>query len=130
MGGITIKTSVKGSFNKTFKFLKAAKERRWLKNLDKFAQEGVDALRAATPRDTGLTAESWNYEIKQTDSSVYINWYNTNVEKGYFNVALMLQMGHGTKQGVWIDGIDYINPALQPVFNKIADDIWEVIETS
>lgn len=120
----------KGDFKTTFKFLKAMKEKHWLKNLDKYGQMGVDALRANTPRDTGLTAESWNYEIKITDKYTYINWYNTNVIKDYFNVALAIQTGHGTKEGVWIEGRDYINPALRPIFDKIADGVWEEVKNS
>jgi hypothetical protein len=106
------------------------KEKKFLKNLPQFGEEGVRALAAATPKDTGLTANSWKYEIVSNEYCTYINWYNTNVIKDYFNVALMIQMGHGTKQGVWIEGIDYINPALQPIFDKIAKDIWEVVTTS
>ena len=130
MGNLVIKTTVKGSFEKTFKFLKAVKQKKFLKNLDKFGQEGVNALAAATPRDTGLTADSWHYEIKQNEWYTYINWYNTNLSKEWFNVALMIQKGHGTKQGVWIEGIDYINPAIQPIFKKMADDIWEGVVTA
>lgn len=130
MGNVVIKTSVKGSFSKSFSFLKSMKEKRFLKNLPKFGEEGVRALAAATPVDTGLTADSWGYEINSNEYCTYINWYNTNVKKGYFNVALMIQQGHGTKQGVWIEGIDYINPALKPIFDKIANDIWEVIQSS
>ena len=130
MGNLIIKTTVKGSFEKTFKFLKAAKQKKFLKNLDKFGQEGVNALAAATPRDTGLTADSWHYEIKQNEWYTYINWYNTNLSKDWFNVALMIQKGHGTRQGVWIEGIDYINPAIQPIFKKMADDIWEGVVTA
>lgn len=130
MGNLVIKTTVKGSFEKTFKFLKAVKQKKFLKNLDKFGQEGVNALAAATPRDTGLTADSWHYEIKQNEWYTYINWYNTNLSKDWFNVALMIQKGHGTKQGVWIEGIDYINPAIQPIFKKMADDIWEGVVTA
>ena len=130
MKNIVIKTSVKGSFDKTFSFLKSMKEKKFLKNLPQFGEEGVRALAAATPKDTGLTANSWKYEIVSNEYCTYINWYNTNVIKDYYNVALMIQTGHGTKQGVWIEGIDYINPALQPIFDKIAKDIWEVVTTS
>ena len=121
-----------GNFKSSFKFLKAMREKNWLKHLDKYGQMGVDALKAATPKDTGLTASSWNYEIKVGEGGhyTYINWYNTNVIKDYFNVALRIQTGHGTKEGVWIEGIDYINPALQPVFDKIAGSIWEEVKSA
>ena len=128
--GIRIKMSSKGDFSKSFKFLKAMKEKDWLKRIDQYAQEGVNALKAATPKDTGLTAESWNYEITNDGNRLYITWYNTNVKKGYFNVALMLQYGHATKSGIWIRGVDYINPALKPVFDKISNNMWEEVKNA
>ena len=128
--GIRIKMSSKGDFNKSFKFLKAMKEKDWLKRIDQYAQEGVNALKAATPKDTGLTADSWNYEITNDGNRLEITWYNTNVKKGYFNVALMLQYGHATKSGTWIKGVDYINPALKPVFDKISNNMWEEVKNA
>lgn len=127
---LVIHMTQKGNFNNTFRFLKAMKERSWLRNLDKYGQIGVEALKAATPKNSGLTANSWKYEIADNGKSLYINWYNTNVVKGYFNVALMLQLGHGTKQGYWVKGVDYINPALTPVFDKIGADVWEEVKNS
>lgn len=127
---LVIHMTQKGNFNNTFRFLKAMKERTWLRNLDKYGQIGVEALKAATPKNSGLTANSWKYEIADNGKSLYINWYNTNVVKGYFNVALMLQLGHGTKQGYWVKGVDYINPALAPVFDKIGADVWEEVKNS
>lgn len=127
---ITVKVGDKGDFKKTFKFLRAMKEKRFLKNLDKYGQMGVDALAAATPKRTGLTAESWTYDITDNGEQLIISWNNTNVQKGYYNVALMIQYGHGTGTGGWVEGIDYINPALKPVFDKIADAVWmEVINS-
>lgn len=128
--GILIKLTEKGDFKKTFGFLKAMREREFLRNLDKFGQEGVEALEAATPKNTGLTAKSWFYKIESNERYTYISWYNTNLSKDWFNIALMIQLGHGTKQGVWIEGIDYINPALKPVFDKMASDVWEVVKSS
>ena len=127
---ITIKVGDKGDFKKTFKFLRAMKEKRFLKNLDKYGQMGVDALAAATPKRTGLTAESWTYDITDNGEQLIISWNNTNVQKGYYNVALMIQYGHGTGTGGWIKGIDYINPALKPVFDKIADAVWMEVKNS
>lgn len=121
---ITVKVGDKGDFKKTFKFLKAMKEKRFLKNLDKYGQMGVDALAAATPKRTGLTAESWTYDITDNGEQLIISWNNTNVQNGYYNVALMIQYGHGTGTGGWVEGIDYINPALKPVFDNIADAVW------
>ena len=127
---ITIKVGNKGDFKKTFKFLRAMKEKRFLKNLDKYGQMGVDALAAATPKRTGLTAESWTYDITDNGEQLIISWNNTNVQKGYYNVALMIQYGHGTGTGGWVEGIDYINPALKPVFDKIADAVWMEVKNS
>ena len=127
---ITIKVGDKGDFKKTFKFLRAMKEKHFLKNLDKYGQMGVDALAAATPKRTGLTAESWTYDITDNGEQLIISWNNTNVQKGYYNVALMIQYGHGTGTGGWVEGIDYINPALKPVFNKIADAVWMEVKNS
>ena len=127
---ITIKVGDKGDFKKTFKFLRAMKEKRFLKNLDKYGQMGVDALAAATPKRTGLTAESWTYDITDNGEQLIISWNNTNVQKGYYNVALMIQYGHGTGTGGWVKGIDYINPALKPVFDKIADAVWMEVKNS
>ena len=124
---ITVKVGDKGDFKKTFKFLRAMKEKRFLKNLDKYGQMGVDALAAATPKRTGLTAESWTYDITDNGEQLIISWNNTNVQKGYYNVALMIQYG-GT--GGWVEGIDYINPALKPVFDKIADAVWMEVKNS
>lgn len=127
---ITIRMQQKGSFEKTFKFLRAMKEKRFLRNLDKFGQAGVEALSKATPKDTGLTANSWKYEINDDGERLSLTWYNTNVKKDYFNVAVMIQYGHGTGTGGWVEGIDYINPALRPVFDKIEKDIWEEVQNS
>lgn len=127
---ITIKVGDKGDFKKTFKFLRVMKEKRFLKNLDKYGQMGVDALAAATPKRTGLTAESWTYDITDNGEQLIISWNNTNVQKGYYNVALMIQYGHGTGTGGWVEGIDYINPALKPVFDKIADAVWMEVKNS
>ena len=127
---ITIKVGDKGDFKKTFKFLRAMKEKRFLKNLDKYGQMGVDALAAATPKRTGLTAESWTYDITDNGEQLIISWNNTNVQKGYYNVALMIQYGHGTGTGGWVEGIDYINPALKPIFDKIADAVWMEVKNS
>lgn len=127
---IKIQMSQKGDFKKTFKFLKEMKEKKFLKNLDKFGQAGVDALAAATPKRTGLTASSWYYEIEDDGEQLTITWNNSNVEKGYYNVALMIQYGHGTGTGGWVSGIDYINPALKPIFDKMIGDIWEEVKAS
>ena len=101
----------RGDLKKTKNFLDRMKERSYLKNLEKYAQEGVAALSAATPVDTGKTANSWTYEIEHTDTRYAIYWINTNENKGV-NIALILQTGHGTGSGGYVQGIDYVNPAM------------------
>ena len=128
--GIVIQMSEKGDFKKTFKFLKAMQEKKFLSNLNKYGERGVQLLSENTPRDTGLTASSWYYKIEDDGSTLTITWYNSNVKKDYFNVALMLQYGHATKNGGWIEGIDYINPALKPLFDEMEKDIWEEVKSS
>lgn len=128
--GIVIQMSEKGDFKKTFRFLKAMKEKKFLSNLDKYGERGVQLLSENTPRDTGLTASSWYYKIEDDGNTLKLTWYNSNVKKDYFNVALMLQYGHATKNGGWVEGIDYINPALKPLFDEMEKDIWEEVKSS
>lgn len=128
--GIVIQMSEKGDFKKTFRFLKAMKEKKFLSNLDKYGERGVQLLSENTPRDTGLTASSWYYKIEDDGNTLKLTWYNSNIKKDYFNVALMLQYGHATKNGGWVEGIDYINPALKPLFDEMEKDIWEEVKSS
>lgn len=115
----------KGNFDKTFAFLKRNRKIQ-IVNLEKYGEEGVEALRAATPIDTGLTADSWYYEITESDGRLAIQWLNRNVNK-HVNIAVILQYGHGTGTGGWVEGVDYINPALRPVFDHIAKGVWEEV---
>lgn len=94
--------------------------------LERTGQKGVDALSAATPVDTGKTASSWSYEIVRGDGTATIKWLNSDVEGGC-NVAMLIQYGHGTRGGTYVEGIDYINPALQPVFDEMADEVWKEV---
>lgn len=119
----------RGDLKKTKNFLDRMKERSYLKKLEKYAQEGVAALSAATPVDTGKTANSWTYEIENTDTRYAIYWINTNENKGV-NIALILQTGHGTGSGGYVQGIDYINPAMKPILQKIADKAWKEVTSS
>lgn len=121
-----IKFSMKGSFDKTFAFLKRNRKLD-IKDFEKFGQMGVEALREATPKDTGFTADSWYYEITNVDGKLTIRWLNSNVVDGWCNVAVMLQYGHATGNGGYVEGIDYINPALRPVFDKIAKHAWKEV---
>ncbi len=118
-----IKFEQRGDFKNTFKFLEGMKERRYLRNLNQLAQRGVDALAQATPRDTGLTADSWYYEIHDNGRYVIISWRNRNTANG-IPIAVLLQYGHGTATGGYVVGLDYINPAMRPIFDKIAADAW------
>lgn len=119
----------KGSFKHMEKFLKAMKDQKEYDQLEAYAKRGVDALASATPVRTGKTASSWTYEIHRSKSEVKITWINTNTNKG-FNVAVGLQYGHGTGTGGYVQGIDYINPAMRPVFDEIADGVWKVVTSS
>lgn len=116
----------RGDFKKTEKFLKKSFGKDYRSVLEKYAQRGVAALSAATPVDTGLTAASWGYEIIQNDSRISIIWTNSNVQRGV-NIAVILQYGHGTRNGGWVEGRDYINPALRPIFDNLAEDAWKEV---
>lgn len=116
----------KGDFSKLTRFLERAKETIKLGDLDKYGREGVAALASATPVDTGLTASSWTYEIVHRNGSVTITWKNSNIQNG-IPIAIILQYGHATRNGGYVAGIDYINPAIQPVFKKIADEAWKEV---
>jgi hypothetical protein len=119
--------SFTGDLKNTRNFLNNLKRRNFLKNLDKYGEMGVKALREATPRDTGTTANSWSYVIEETNDSVTITWLNSN-ENRSIPIALLLQYGHATRNGGWIAGIDYINPALKPIFEAIAKSAWEEVK--
>ena len=116
----------KGDFSKLSRFLERAKEAVKLGDLDKYGREGVKALRSATPMDSGLTAESWYYKINRREGSVSISFHNSNRNKGVL-IAIILQYGHGTGTGGWVEGQDYINPSIKPLFNKIAEDAWKEV---
>lgn len=119
----------KGDFKKTEKFLNKASKVEYFRKLEKYAREGVKALSAATPVDTGKTAASWSYEIRQTKGSASIYWTNSNVNKGV-PIAIILQYGHGTNNGGYVQGVDYINPALRPVFERLAEETWKEVTSS
>lgn len=116
----------KGDFSASMKFFKKAKGRKYLDILDRYGRKGVEALSLATPKDTGKTADSWSYEIHHSNEGATINWTNSNVNKGR-NIAILIQYGHGTRNGGYVKGIDYINPALRPVFEDIAASAWKEV---
>lgn len=121
---LTIRTS--GNTKNLESFLNTILKDNILSGMDRAAQRGVDALRRATPIESGLTADSWSYEIEKKGDQTIIWWINTHVVNG-FNVAVGLQYGHGTGGGGWVEGYDYINPALKSIFDEIADDVWEEV---
>ena len=114
----------KGDFTKTFSFLK--KERDFTSILDRYGREGVRALSSDTPIDSGLTASSWYYKIIKDKTGFRITFNNSNIQNGV-PIAIILQYGHGTGTGGWVEGIDYINPSLRPVFEKLANSAWEEV---
>ena len=116
----------KGDFSKLKKFLEKAKETSNMGFLDKYGREGVEALSAATPVDTGKTASSWKYEIIRKKDSIEIVWKNTNIQNGV-PIAVILQYGHATKNGGWVQGRDYINPAIRPIFDTLANEAWREV---
>ena len=116
----------RGDFKKLTRFLERAKEGVRIGDLDKFGREGVAALASATPVESGLTAASWYYEITNKNGSARITFYNSNVQNGV-PIAIILQYGHATGTGGWVEGRDYINPSIRPVFDKIADSAWREV---
>ena len=121
-----IRFSHKGDFSKVTRFLERAKEVVHLGDLDKYGREGVAALASATPVDSGLTASSWYYEIVNRNGSAKITFYNSNIQNGV-PIAIILQYGHGTRNGGGVQGRDYINPAIRPIFDQIANDAWKEV---
>ena len=122
-----IKISLKGNFKNIERFFDGAKNRlpqRIRSVLDRYGRQGVAALQMYTPKDSGETANSWKYEI----FNLGIAWSNTNVTGNGTPVAILLQYGHGTRNGGYVQGRDYINPALQPIFDEIADNCWKEVE--
>jgi hypothetical protein len=116
----------KGDFQKTDRFLHKIVEAHYKHKLRSYGEKGVEALKAATPADSGKTAESWSYEIVEGNGALSIFWKNSNVNQGV-NIALILQYGHGTGTGGYVQGRDYINPAIQPIFDEMAREVWREV---
>jgi hypothetical protein len=121
-----ISFSHKGDFSNLTRFLERAKNGIRIGELDKYGREGVAALASATPFDTGLTAHSWEYKVSHGNGTVTISFDNTNIQNG-IPIAIILQYGHGTGTGGWVQGRDYINPAIRPIFDRIAEDAWREV---
>mgnify|MGYP004460664975 FL=1 len=119
----------KGDFSKLNHYFEKLKEGIKIGDLNKYGRAGVEALSNATPKDTGQTASSWYYEIKRSNGSVSIQFKNSNVHEGV-PIAVILQYGHGTGTGGWVEGRDYINPAIQPIFDEIANNAWKEVTSA
>lgn len=125
-----IRVRVRGDFSKTERlFAKLKGQNRW-DILQKYGEKGVNALRSATPVDTGLTASSWYYEIVEQNGRVMLRFCNSNIQNGWAPIAILLQYGHASRNGSWVEGRDYINPAIQPIFDKLAIDAWKEVTGS
>lgn len=116
----------KGSFKKTRSFLKKLNEFDYMRILSKYGVEGVLALREATPKDTGETADSWGFRITEKNGNYTLSWTNSHIENGV-PIAVILQYGHGTGTGGYVQGRDYINPAIRPIFDRIAEEAWKEV---
>lgn len=118
----------KGDFSKLTRYFERVREVIKQGDLDRYGRAGVEALRAATPVDTGTTADSWYYEITNTKGRVTLSFHNSNIQNGV-PIAIILQYGHGTRNGGWVEGRDYINPAIQPIFDKITENAWKEVKS-
>lgn len=116
-----------GNWQKTVNWLSGLKKRNYTSVLAKYGEMGVAALQHYTPKDTGLTADSWEYDITYDERGVSLNWYNTNLARDAISIALLIQLGHATRNGGFVQGVDYINPALKPVFEAIKNDVWKEV---
>lgn len=126
---MTISFDASGDFPNTNRFLRTVSKLDIIPALRALAQAGVRALSAQTPVESGQTAASWGYEIRVSRGSSTITWTNSHTNAGV-NIAIILQMGHGTGTGGWVAGRDYINPAIRPIMDQIAEDVWKVVATA
>lgn len=120
---------VRKNGNRTRDFLYSIRNKELFRDFDRYGRMGVDALSSSTPVDSGLTAQSWKYRVIRNHRWPGIEWYNTNIVNGT-PVAILIQYGHGTRGGTYIQGRDFINPAMRPLFEQIADDIWKKVKSS
>ena len=121
-----IKVRHKGNFNKTERFFNRVLKREYLNILERYGQAGVEALSRATPSESGKTADSWGFGIEEGKGMVTLYWTNSNENKGV-NIAILLIYGHGLQNGGYVEGIDFVNPAMRPIFEKIADESWKEV---
>lgn len=126
MGVITI--TKKGDFEKTTGFLNGLRRKNYIAILNEYGRKGVDALSAATPVDTGKTASSWRYSVTKNRNGYALSWFNDSQNKG-ISIVILNQYGHATKNGGWVEGRDFINPAMRPIFDQMADDLWREVNS-
>lgn len=126
MARAPIMITTSGHFNKSTAFLNRLHILKITSILERYGAQGVAALSAATPQDTGLTAASWSYSVGQKDGSYWIDFHNSNLVKG-IPVVVLIQYGHGTRNGGYVVGRDFINPALASVFESIKNDVWKEV---
>lgn len=124
-----IEITARGSFKKTEDFLLAMQKADLFASLERYGQMGVNALNQTTPRESGETAAAWYYEVVRKNHTYSIVWRNSHVVDGV-NIAVILQYGHATGSGGYVQGRDYINPALLPLFDQIADDVWKAVKSA
>ena len=122
----TISVTQKGNFKKTNRFLHNLIEHHYMDRMRFYGELGVEELRRATPQDSGETAKSWSYEIVEEKGTTSIYWKNDHYNNGV-NIAIILQYGHATRNGAWVEGTDYINPALKPIFDRKAQEAWKEV---
>ena len=125
-----ISVTHEGNFSKTTQSLLKMQKLDLDHYLEKFGQAGVEALREATPKDTGLTSECWYYKIEKGTDRTTITWCNSNVVDDWYNVAVGIQYGHGTASGVYVQGVDYVNPAMRSIFDELAEQIWKEVQNT
>ena len=126
---MSVSFTTSGSWKKTENLLRNLSRGNFFQGLDSLAQQGVNALSAATPQESGLAKQSWRYEIESSKTALTITWLNSDVESG-FPVAIMLQYGYATGTGGYVQGLDYINPAMRPIFDQIAEKVWKAVKSS
>jgi hypothetical protein len=123
-----ISVKVTGSWDRIARYLEGIKQKKYLRIMEKYGKKGVDALMKATPKDSGLTAQSWSYKIMQDANGATIEFHNDNINN-HVNIAMILNYGHGTGTGGWVEGRDYINPAIQPVFDDMVEKLWKEVKS-
>ena len=123
-----IRFTQRGDFAATEKFLRGSKKKDYRAILEKYAAQGVQALSSATPVNTGQTAQSWGYEIEEKNGNLSIFWTNSHMAES-IPVVILLQYGHGTGTGGYVQGEDFINPAIRPIFDQIAENLWKEVNS-